>query len=118
MKQKEYMAMRIKELRKARPGITQEALGQMLEPPVTRQAVQSWEAGRTTPDGETLLQLCRLLGAGVADFYTGADSVGEQPAPGEAALVSAYRSMSDSARSVLRATATALAEQAAGADGN
>ena len=118
MRQKEYIGARIREFRKSRLAISQEGLAALLDPPVTRQAVQSWEAGRTTPDAETLLQLCRLMGAEISDFYMGPSaSAAGGPDEGEAEVVSAYRRMSESGRRVLRATASALAGEAIGGEG-
>ena len=50
-----------KNIKKARLrlGLTQDALGERVH--VTRQTVSSWETGRTQPDLEMLLQLCRAL---------------------------------------------------------
>lgn len=50
-----------KNIKKARTrlGLTQDALGERVH--VTRQTVSSWETGRTQPDLDMLLQLCRAL---------------------------------------------------------
>ena len=49
MEQKQYLGAKIKEFRKERLGISAERLGQMLEHPVSRPTIHSWESGRTEP---------------------------------------------------------------------
>jgi transcriptional regulator with XRE-family HTH domain len=40
--------------------ISQECLAEQLH--ITRQAVSKWESGQSTPDVETCIQICRVLG--------------------------------------------------------
>ncbi len=58
----------LKQLRQ-REKLTQDALAERLH--VTRQAVSSWETGKTQPDIETLTALAEALGADVRELIYG-----------------------------------------------
>ena len=64
--------------RKAR-GITQKTLAEMLN--VSRSTVANWENGRRLPDGETLLQLSRVLSYSFESESTIADTAVDVPMP-------------------------------------
>lgn len=64
----------IKRLRQDR-GINQEQLAEQLH--VTRQAVSSWETGKTQPDIETLTQLAEFFGVSVEHLIYGKPSQAE-----------------------------------------
>lgn len=68
MDQKQYIGLQIKKYRSA-AGLTAEQLGERLNPKRSRNTVTSWERGRTEPDGDTLIQLCKIFGAQIGDFY-------------------------------------------------
>lgn len=68
MDQKTYIGKKIRELREAK-GWTSAQLGNMLTNRKTDRGVLSWESGRTTPDAETLMELCILFGVEIAEFY-------------------------------------------------
>lgn len=68
MDQKQYIGKKIRDFRK-QAGLSARGLGQMLEPPKSEAAVTSWERGRTEPDGNIIIQLCRILGRDFSDFY-------------------------------------------------
>lgn len=65
----------LKQLRQ-REKLTQDALAERLH--VTRQAVSSWETGKTQPDIETLTALAGALGADVRELIYGPERV-ERP---------------------------------------
>ena len=62
------VAKNLKELRMA-AGLTQDQLAETLH--VTRQAVSSWETGRSEPDLDTLAALAEALGADPAELIYG-----------------------------------------------
>lgn len=68
MNQKAYIGKKIRELREAR-NWSSGKLGAMLSNPKSDRGVLSWESGRTSPDAETLMELCILFGVEIADFY-------------------------------------------------
>lgn len=68
MDQIQYTGQQIRRYRKER-GWSAGQLGQMVSPKKTESAVTSWERGRTQPDGDVLIQLCRLFEVDIADFY-------------------------------------------------
>lgn len=68
MNQIEYIGAQVRRYRKEK-GWTAAQLGQMIEPQKTESAITSWERGRTQPDGDVLIQLCRLFEVEIADFY-------------------------------------------------
>ena len=68
MDQKQYIGEKIKEFR-VNSGLTAEQLGEKLDPKRGGSTITSWERGRTQPDGDTLIQLCIILGVSIGDFY-------------------------------------------------
>ena len=64
----------LKRLRQ-RAGLTQDALAERLH--VTRQAVSSWETGKTAPDVETLMALAEALEVDVRALIYGPEVVAE-----------------------------------------
>lgn len=63
---KDYLAARIREFRKER-GLSTEELGELVGR--SRSAVESWETGRTQPDADKLIELCRIFHVDIPDFY-------------------------------------------------
>lgn len=72
----------LKQLRQ-REKLTQDALAERLH--VTRQAVSSWETGKTQPDIETLTTLAEALNADVRELIYGPGRI-ERPCPVSAAV--------------------------------
>lgn len=68
MNQKAYIGKKIRELRDAK-NWSSAKLGNMLSKPKTDRGVLSWESGRTTPDADTLIELCIIFGVDISDFY-------------------------------------------------
>lgn len=68
MDQKQYIGKKIREYRK-KAHLSAKDLGQQIKPVKSESAVTSWERGRTEPDGNVLIQLCRILGKDFSDFY-------------------------------------------------
>lgn len=48
--------------------LSAEALGEMLDPPVTYAAIYAWEKGKNEPSITYLTQLCEALGTDISDF--------------------------------------------------
>lgn len=67
---------RITELRKA-SGLSQYALAQALE--VSRQAVNKWENGQSSPDAANLIRLAEILDTDIEYLTTGRRSFGRRP---------------------------------------
>lgn len=63
---REYMAARIREFRKER-GLSTDELGELVGR--SKSAVESWETGRTQPDADKLIELCRIFHVDIPDFY-------------------------------------------------
>lgn len=90
---------RIKELRKAR-GWKQDDLARELQ--TSRQAVGNYETGFRSPDVETILRLCDILGCS-ADYLLGhSDLPDPQLTSDEADLVQRYRDLSAEGREYVR----------------
>lgn len=90
---------RIKELRKAR-GWKQDDLARELQ--TSRQAVGNYETGFRSPDVETILRLCDILGCS-ADYLLGrSDLPDPQLTADEAALIQSYRALSETGREFIR----------------
>ena len=68
MDQKTYIGKKIRENREAKKW-TSAQLGAMLSNPKSDRGVLSWENGRTTPDADTLIELCILFGIEISEFY-------------------------------------------------
>lgn len=68
MSQKEYIGKKIRELREGKKWSANK-LGAMLKKPRSGKTILSWENARTEPDGDTLIELCMILGAEISDFY-------------------------------------------------
>lgn len=66
MNAKEYIGMRIRELRKKK-GMSVEELGQLVG--YRGSTVNSWERGRTEPTGQTLVRICKIFGVEITYFY-------------------------------------------------
>ena len=61
-----YMAAKLKEFRKAR-GLSTEEVGEAVGK--SGKTVSAWEVGRGQPEADMLVQLCKLYGAQIDDFY-------------------------------------------------
>lgn len=108
MNQDAYIGQQIRRFRKEKKWSARE-LGEMIEPKKTDSAVTSWERGRTQPDGDTLIQLCRLFEVEISDFYYDPPVFNEKEpddevmleelTPDERRLLSLYRQMTDDDKS-------------------
>ena len=63
---REYLAAKIREFRKERE-LTTEELGELVGR--SKSAIESWESGRTQPDADKLIELCRIFKVDIPDFY-------------------------------------------------
>lgn len=66
MTAREYMAFKLRELRKAR-GMTVQEVGSAVGK--SDRTVSAWEVGRGQPDADMLVKLCILYEANISDFY-------------------------------------------------
>ena len=66
--QKRYIGQKIRSYRKEHHWSAKE-LGLLINPVKSEAAVTSWERGRTKPDGDVLIQLCRIFDKDLDDFY-------------------------------------------------
>lgn len=93
MNTREHIARKIKELREQR-GWKQSELGNMLDTPKGGGTVSSWEKGRTTPDADTLINLCRVFCVDISEFYPQERDGDFIPlSPDEEELLDCYRSV-------------------------
>lgn len=77
-----YRALR---LARTRARLSQEAVGQLFDPPITRNAVAQWEAaGGTSPDIDRLQILARAYGCTIDDLLHGPADLVEEPGGGYA----------------------------------
>lgn len=72
--EKLYMGNKIREMRQ-KAKMSQEALGERLNPKLNGTSVGAWEKGRSSPKHNTLLQLCEIFKCNIDDFYEIPDSV-------------------------------------------
>lgn len=111
METKEYIAQKILEFREER-GLKQGELGEMLTPPKKAGTISSWETGRTTPDADTMLNLCSVLGVEISDFYPPRDDgVGDNLTRDERELLGNYRSCNEIGRNTVLEFSKAASEQ-------
>ena len=77
----------------------------------SEKTVSGWEHGRGQPDADTLFHLCEIYEIkSIAEFYSERDEVSEETlSSGEKELLSIYRSMNDTGRSILLNTARTFA---------
>ncbi len=110
---KEYIARRIRELRESRKW-NQEDLGKKFTPEKKKATVSSWENGRTTPDADTLIELCRIFEVDISDFYPGDSGKLKYSvvslSDDEERLVRWYRASSSEGKSAIYATAEKMFE--------
>ena len=69
MEAREFIALRIKELRTKKLAISGAKLGELLVPPISGKTVSSWERCRTQPDAEALIQLSQIFSVPISYFY-------------------------------------------------
>lgn len=77
----------------------------------SEKTVSGWEHGRGQPDADTLFRLCEIYEIrSISEFYSEKDMVNEESiSPDENELLSIYRSMNDTGRSLLLNTARTFA---------
>ena len=68
MNQKQFIGKKIREFR-TDIGLSASELGEKLDPPYKEGSITSWERGRTQPDSEILIQLCKIFGKEIDEFY-------------------------------------------------
>lgn len=101
-----YIAMKLRAFRRAK-GLTCQDVGERLG--LSKSTVSAWEVGRNQPDADTLINLCRLYGADISDFFPPDESgLGtESPNPSEAlskeemTLLENYRALDEVGRNML-----------------
>lgn len=111
MDTKEYIARKILDFREER-GLKQSELGDLLTPPKKAGTISSWETGRTTPDADTLLNLCVVLGVDISDFYPPSDGhVDTKLTQDERELLACYRETTDFGKRVVLEEAKKMSKQ-------
>lgn len=104
---RDYMASMIREFRKAK-GLTTEELGELVGR--SKSAVEAWEIGRTQPDADKLIELCRVLDVDIPDFF--GPSLSRKRGAGDDGakeLIDLYQSMDRESRNALMLVARGLA---------
>lgn len=76
--------------------MTGDDLGRRLDPPVSKQTIAHWEAGRYRPHIDQVAQLCKILGLS-ADALVLGGSIGLSPRAAE--IAAAYDSLHETERS-------------------
>lgn len=104
MTAREYMAERLKKLRK-RSGMTVKEVGLALDK--SDKTISAWEVGRGQPDADMLVALCRLYNARISDFFIPEVSGDETLNENEAALVESYRNANKQGQDAIIAIANA-----------
>lgn len=107
MTTREYMANKLREYRLAN-GLNVDEVGTAIGK--SGKTISAWEVGRGQPDADKLVELCRLYGVRISDFYT--DDVSQMAALSqeEEELLISYRSMNNAGKQMALATVTALAK--------
>lgn len=94
---------------RTRAGLTTKDVGDKIDK--SSKTVSGWEHGRGQPDADTLFALCEIFGINsIAEFYPQEQQT-QMPdlAADEKELLSLYRSMNESGRSLLMNTARTYA---------
>ena len=113
MNTRDYMAMMIREFRKAK-GYSTEELGMLVGR--SKSAIESWEVGRSQPDADKLLELCDVLGVDIPDFFGPSMSNTQKVLEAdEAELVALFRTMDLQSRSAFMVVARSMAYSSQGA---
>lgn len=108
MDTKKYIASKLRELREDEK-LKQDELGSMMDPPRGGATISSWETGRTTPDADAMLELCRIFGVEIIDFFPS-----DRPRPNislsrdERDLIDNYRRATKEGKLAIEATARAM----------
>ncbi len=68
MNTREYMSAKIRELRLEK-NLSQAELGQLLTTKKKGGTISSWENGRTMPDENALIDLCKVFNVDISAFY-------------------------------------------------
>lgn len=96
---REYMALKLQELRKERgfkPADVGKAVGK------SGKTVSAWEVGRGQPDADKLLELCRFFDVPVSTFYM---DDGKQTDHKTEELIALFSAMPEEKKDVLLAAA-------------
>ena len=64
-----FIASRIRKFRTSKLCISAEKLGTLLVPVRSGKTISSWERGRTQPDADTMIQLCKIFDEPISAFY-------------------------------------------------
>lgn len=102
---RDYMASMIREFRKSK-GLSTEELGELVGR--SRSAVESWESGRTQPDADKLIELCRVLEVDIPDFFGPSISGKQSESDDTRELVRLYNAMDQPSRDALMLVARGL----------
>ena len=87
MTTREFMAMKLREFRKAR-GLSAVDVGKYVGK--SDKTISAWEVGRGQPDADLLVLLCQLYSVDISDFYPEAKKSADLSSD-EERLIAAYR---------------------------
>ena len=93
---------------RSQSGLTSKEVGDKIGK--SAKTVSGWEHGRGQPDADTLFSLCEIFGiSSIAEFYPQAQDQKPEISEDEKELLSLYRSMNETGRSLLLNTARTFA---------
>ena len=105
MTTREYMARKLREFRSTK-GLSVDEVGAAIGK--SGKTISAWEVGRGQPDADKLVDLCKVYGVRIADFYSSDVSQGVTLTAEEAALIDSFRALNDKGKSVATAVLGAL----------
>ena len=110
MDTKKYIASKLKEFREDRK-LRQDELGSMMTPQRGGATISSWETGRTTPDADAMLDLCKIFGVEIVDFFPNDRPRLSVPlSRDEKVVIECYRKSTKEGKRAIEATAKAMAK--------
>ncbi len=105
MTTREYMANRLREFRIAK-GLNVDEVGAAISK--SGKTIRAWEVGRGQPDADKLVELCRLYGVRISDFYASEASQDDELTDEESELLDAFQKLNAEGRRVARAVVLSL----------
>ena len=105
MTTREFMAQKLRELRKAH-GLSVDEVGAAIAK--SGKTISAWEVGRGQPDADKLMELCRLFEVHISDFYNDNSLLSASITSDEDELLDSYRALNETGRQMARAMVSAL----------
>lgn len=107
MTTREYMAMKLREYRNVR-GLNVDDVGAAIGK--SGKTISAWEVGRGQPDADKLVELCKLYGVRISDFFNPEVSNESTLSSDECELLADYRAMNNQGKLMARGMVAALAK--------